>query len=609
MPLEENRVVHSAGDSLPNSSRKGREDFALEKHCLGKLLDSPEIARSASLVRFLSYICTKYFDGQAEEIREYAIAVEALGRREGTFDSRVDPIVRVTARSLRKKLAEYYAGEGASDPIRIVLPLGHYVPTFVPAEETLSNALSQETESDSEIDLAAESEEAFQAPDATSAESLLQPIAPAKATPATSVASSSAFLRFAASTAGKLLAAGLLLAAVFASGFFIGRERNSRAVVSDHPLSWGEPIWQDNFDGAANQLPDPAHWSYDAGGGGWGAKQEQFYCAPNSAHPCDPRHPNAFLDGSGHLVLRGQRGTDGTWTSARLTTRGLKEFQYGRIEIRLKMPVGKGLWPSIWMLGSNIQSTPWPDSGSFDFVENVALNSGSNGLGPSIIRSTIHGPHYYGANGLWHDFHLPNGARVDDGAFHTYGILWSPGMIQFYVDDPANIYFVANSSDIPEGSQWVFDHPFNLLMNLGIGGDWPGAPDATTPNPADMLVDYVRLYAIPHTPAPAIQWHATAITTGSTVASNVQLTAASYLGRVHLTCATEPATTSCSLATPIVNFADTLSQQDTITITTDSYTSTGRVTAPPGRYKLTLTATTISGDHSQLVVPFEVRAQ
>jgi hypothetical protein len=144
-------------------------------------------------------------------------------------------------------------------------------------------------------------------------------------------------------------------------------------------------------------------------------------------------------------------------------------------------------------------------------------------------------------------------------------------------------------------------------MNLGIGGDWPGNPDATTPNPADMLVDYVRVYKIPPVPAPSIEWRPVQVRSGSTVASNIQLHSAGYSGRVFLSCSTEPATALCSLATPTVNFTDTLSQQDTLTITTESWVGSNRVLAQPGHYTLTITATSISGDRSQLVVPFEIR--
>ncbi len=567
--------------------------FYTEREELRRVLDHPEIARSASLVRFLSFICNKYFEGQAEEIREYSIAVEALGRREASFDSRVDPIVRVTARALRKKLAEYYQSEGKDNLLRIVLPLGHYVPEFIPRPEPgSSSAPSLESEAE-DVDGEISPEALERPPD----EGALQLFA--------ARLRSIRWVRVA-----KLASVLAALAGVFVGGYLLGRRGEERPPVSSQPFQWGEPVWSDDFDGAALQQPDPSKWTFDVGSGGWGAKQLQTYCAANGDGPkgCNPRRPNAFLDGSGHLVMRAERTPDGTWTSARITTRGIKNFQYGRIEARLKLPVGTGLWPSFWMLGGDFQTVGWPASGSFDFIENVALNSGSNGLGPSVIRSTVHGPHYYGANGLWHDFRLPNGARVDDGGFHTYGAIWSPGMIQFYVDDPSNVYFVANASAVPEGGQWVFDHPFFVVMNLAVGGDWPGDPDATTPNPSEMMVDYVRYYKIPDVPAPSIQWQPVQIKAGSTVASNVILNAHGYSGRVFLSCSTEPANAVCSLASPVVNFSDTLSQQDTLTLSTDSFTSSGKVAAPPGRYKLTITATSISGDHSQLTVPFEVRA-
>jgi beta-glucanase (GH16 family) len=181
-------------------------------------------------------------------------------------------------------------------------------------------------------------------------------------------------------------------------------------------------------------------------------------------------------------------------------------------------------------------------------------------------------------------------------------------MVQFYVDDPANIYLVQDASDLPEGGEWVFDHPFYLIMNLAVGGDWPGNPDATTPNPAEILVDWVRAYAIPNVPAPSIQWQSVPVKAGSSMASIVTLHADDYSGRVHLACSTEPATASCALATTVVDFSNTLSQDDTLTISTDFFTDKGRIAAPLGRYKMTITATTVSGNHSQLTVPFEVKS-
>lgn len=565
----------------PSHGAPPASGFHEERQELEWLLNHPEISRSASLVRFLSFICNRYFEGESGEIREYSIAVEALGRKPASFDSHADPIVRVTARALRKKLREIYKTDGQNHKLQIVLPLGHYVPQFVRPAHAAEESASAETP---------------------------EPEAGSARTPANAVLS---LLTARGGLLWKSLLGVAALAAVFVAGFYFGQRTEPRPAAIHPGFQWGEPVWSDEFDAQGQQLPDPASWTYDVGNqSGWGNREIEIYCSPRSAspRPCDTRHPNAFLDGTGHLVLRAQRMPDGSWTSARITTRGLKDFQYGRIEARMKLPVGTGLWPSFWMLGADFATAGWPASGSVTMVENVSLSALTNGLGPQMIRSTVHGPRYYGPNGLWHDYKLPNGARVDDGNFHTYGIIWSPGMIQFYVDDPANVYLVQDVHDIPEGGVWVFDRPFYLVMNLAVGGDWPGNPDSTTPNPADMLVDYVRVYKIPRVPAPSIQWQPVEIKAGAAVASVITLQTQRYLGHVLLSCSTEPATATCSLGASVVNFSDTLSQQDTLTLSTDSFTDKGRMVAQPGRYKVTITATTISGDRSQLVQPFEVKA-
>ncbi len=586
-------------DSTPPETPSGPAmgpDFQEERAELERVLRDPEISRSTSLVRFLTFICNKYFEGQADEIREHSIAVEALGRRESSFDSHVDPIVRVTARALRKKLLEFYNKEGQGHPLQIVLPLGHYVPQFV-----------RHAESDVEAHAAGPDQTA---PASGAAQEVETPGAEAGA----GRKQARAALGLLRAHSKSILGFALLLAAVpaiFLAGFFLGRRSEPHLRPVPNSFKWGDPVWSDDFNGAAQQLPDPSKWTFDTGNqNGWGNHEMEIYCSPRGANPreCDPRRPNAFQDGAGHLVLRAERNAEGVWTSARITTRGLKDFLYGRIEARMKLPVGVGLWPSFWMLGADFDKLGWPASGSATIAENIALTPRTNSLGPTMIRATLHGPRYFGGNGLWRDFKLPDGARVDDGSFHTYGIIWSPGMIQFYVDDPANVFFVQDASGLPEGGEWVFDHAFYLIMNLAVGGVWPGNPDATTPNPSEMLVDYVRLYRIPTIPAPNIQWQAIEVKAGSSVASIISLRAPSYSGHVHLACSTEPATASCQLATSVVNFSDTLSQDDTLTISTDTFTDKGRMAAPPGRYKMTITATTISGDRSQLTAPFEVKA-
>jgi beta-glucanase (GH16 family) len=578
-------------------------NFDEEREELERVINYAAISRSASLVRFLSFICNKHFEGKAGEIREYTIAVEALGRKESNFDSQADPIVRVTARALRKKLAEYYENEGKDHRLQIILPLGHYVPQFV-------RRADQSAESDKSADLAlagqpqAEVENlddnktsAARSAEILGSEGQITPVR----TPA----------KFNWKTAWISAAIALFSSAVFVVGFLLGRRTDEHSGFNTESFKWGDPVWSDEFNGAAKQLPDPSQWTFDTGNNnGWGNQELEIYCSPNSGDTkeCKPRRPNAFLDGSGHLVLRAERNAEGVWTSARITTRGLKTFQYGRIEARMKLPVGAGLWPAFWMLGANFDTVGWPAAGSVDLAENVSVSSSSDGLGPSRIRSSLHGPNYFKANGLRHDLILPNGARVDDGSFHTYGVIWSPGMIQFYVDDPASIFFVADASKVPVGGEWVFDHPFYIFISLAVGGNWPGNPDATTPNPADVLVDYVRVYKIPAVPAPSIQCEPVQVKAGSAVASTISLRSQGGAGRVNLACSTEPATARCTLASSVVDFTNVRSQEDTLTISTDFFTDRGRLVAPRGSYKLTITATSVSGDRSQLTVPFEIKS-
>lgn len=586
MALEPTRTPGHA--SVPGLAPAGSlsaipAQFTVERQVLARVLEHLELNRSYSLVRFLSYICGKYFEGRQDEIREYSIAVDALGRKEGAFDSRIDPIVRVTARALRKKLAEYYENEGREDPMRIVLPLGHYIPRFIAAHDPVETPEINEPVEEPEEEPAA------------GLRGVLKHLG----------------LRLnllIGSRPGVAVAALLLVGLAFGGGYLLGHDHHTPVPTAGQAIDWGEPVWSDEFNGSAMQAPSSANWNYDVGGGGWGAKELQFYCPPSGGpNECNSQHPSVFQDGSGHLVLRAERNASGLWTSARMTTKGLHEFEYCRIEARMKFPVGKGLWPSFWMLGNNFPAVGWPESGSLDVVENVSADADSNGLGPTKIRSTIHGPQYSGANGLWRDFHFPNNGRVDDSSFHTYGVIRSPGMIQFYVDDPANVFFTVTPNDIPEDGKWVFDHPFFLVLNLAIGGDWTGSPNADTPNPADMLVEYVRAYKIPDLPAPSMQVPPIEVRSGSTAVTNVNISSQNYIGRVHLTCSAEPATAACSLASPVANFTDTLTQQDTLTITTGSLGSHGLATVPPGNYKITITATTMSGNHTRIVVPYRIK--
>jgi beta-glucanase (GH16 family) len=311
----------------------------------------------------------------------------------------------------------------------------------------------------------------------------------------------------------------------------------------------------------------------------------EYYCGPvgdpGNQSPCTQK-ANAYLDGSGHLAIRAIRvsstiaPSSNSWTSARLKTSDFATFQYGRIESSMMLPAGAGLWPAFWALGTNINSAGWPGCGEQDFMENVPVSAGQ---GPTIVSSTLHGPTYSGSGGIGKTFEFPRREQVNT-AYHAYGAIWSPYMIQFYVDSPSNVFFVKTADEVPGGtSKWAFNHPFFLLLNLAVGGtgSWPGPPDSSTPSPAVMLVDYVRHYtASPLTPpslgTPRLMTVKAGATSGNT--STVRLTSTSDIGRVYLSCATNAAKASCAITSDdtlnihTVDFSKSLTPTATVSIAT-----------------------------------------
>ena len=252
-------------------------------------------------------------------------------------------------------------------------------------------------------------------------------------------------------------------------------------------------VWSDEFNASSGTYPDSTKWNYDTGNSGFGNPEIEDYCTPGSgAAPCVAGNPNAYQDGNGNLVIQARKDSSGNWTSARLKTQGKHQFTYGRIEARMKLPVGDGFWPAFWMLGANIGSVGWPQCGEDDIMEWVQSYS------PTTTSSTTHGPGYSGGSGIGARYTFPNGGRVDDGSYHTYGLTWSPNLLQYYRDSPSNVFLTITPSSIPSGSQWVYNNsPFFLLLNLAIGnGGFPGGTDGTTPSTATMLVDYVRVYQL-----------------------------------------------------------------------------------------------------------------
>lgn len=243
--------------------------------------------------------------------------------------------------------------------------------------------------------------------------------------------------------------------------------------------------FSDEFSRPARSPIDASKWTAETGGHGWGNQELQYYT--NLVE-------NAYHDGRGSLVIKAIRITSPAkldcwygqcqYTSARLITKQKFEQKFGRFEARIKIPGGRGMWPAFWLLGNNIDSVGWPKCGEIDVMENI-------GREPSTVHGTIHGPGYSGPNSIGAPYGSKN-KQVFAADFHVYAAEWTEGSISFYVD--RNLYKTLKPEDIPQGTTWVYDHPFFLILNLAIGGPWGGNPDGTTVFPGMMLVDYVRVY-------------------------------------------------------------------------------------------------------------------
>lgn len=234
-----------------------------------------------------------------------------------------------------------------------------------------------------------------------------------------------------------------------------------------------ELVWQDEFDGP--EL-DRTNWTFDIGGNGWGNQEWQAYT---------DKPENVRIE-EGMLVIEAREDptlpAGRPYSSARLKTQGLHSWTYGRIEARMKLPYGQGIWPAFWMLGDNNKG--WPASGEIDILEHI-------GREPTNIYGTVHAPGYSGGDGVGGSLTLPEGTLYDD--FHVYAIEWEANEIRWYFDDQE--FLKLTPADVP--SDWIFDHEFFLIMNVAVGGRWPGYPNDTTVFPQFLLVDYVRVYQRP----------------------------------------------------------------------------------------------------------------
>ncbi|WP_328777112.1 family 16 glycosylhydrolase [Streptomyces goshikiensis] len=239
--------------------------------------------------------------------------------------------------------------------------------------------------------------------------------------------------------------------------------------------------FSDEFDGPAGSAVDGAKWQIETGDN-VNNHERQYYTAGNR---------NAALDGQGHLVITARRENPANYacwygrceyTSARLNTAGKFTTQYGHVEARMKVPRGQGMWPAFWMLGNDIGQVGWPASGEIDVMENV-------GFEPGTVHGTLHGPGYSGSGGIGAGYSLPGGQAFAD-AFHTFAVDWSPNKVTWSVD--GTVYQTRTPADLG-GRAWAFNKPFFLILNLAVGGYWPGDPDGSTPFPRQLVVDHVRV--------------------------------------------------------------------------------------------------------------------
>lgn len=236
-----------------------------------------------------------------------------------------------------------------------------------------------------------------------------------------------------------------------------------------------EKAWQDEFNGTALDLTS---WSFDVGGSGWGNNELQYYT--------NNRPENLYLS-DGKLIIQARKEAflGSAYTSSRIITKGKREFTFGRIDIRAKLPVTKGIWPALWMLGKKIDQTSWPACGEIDIMELV-------GTEPNKVHGTMHWASasssttrvQYGTS-----YTLPTGTFADK--FHVYSLVWEADKIEIFMDD---ISYCKFDKSRVGAAAYPFNEPFFLLFNVAVGGQWPGPPDATSVFPQQMVVDYVRVF-------------------------------------------------------------------------------------------------------------------
>lgn len=243
-------------------------------------------------------------------------------------------------------------------------------------------------------------------------------------------------------------------------------------------------VWSDEFDGPAGTRVDTTRWRYDTGDGcpgvcGWGNSEREFYTSDTA---------NIALNGQGQLAITARVATDSIpcyygrcqYTSAKITTRGKKSVVPGRVEARIKLAAGQGLWPAFWLLGDNIGTVGWPTGGELDIMEN-------KGSQTTMTSSAVHGPGYSGNTPFAHVY-----APVTTTDYHVYAVEWDGQSIRYFVD--GNQHYIVTRANVGQYGSWVFDQSFYVILNLAVGGHFDGNPQSDAIFPATILIDWVRVY-------------------------------------------------------------------------------------------------------------------
>lgn len=247
------------------------------------------------------------------------------------------------------------------------------------------------------------------------------------------------------------------------------------------PSEQFELVWSDEFEGPAGRAPDTSVWSFDIGvgpnGDGWGNNQLEF---------TTDQPGNVSLDGEGNLAIKAREEAFAgrSYTSARIKTEGRFSQRYGRVEARIRLPRGQGIWPAFWMLGDDFAEVGWPRTGEIDIME-------YRGQETKVVLGSVHGPGYSGAEAITRSYRLETEGGFDDD-FHVFAVEWDPSRIAWWVDD--EVYSILTARDVLARGDWVFDKPFFIILNIAVGGSFVGPVGPETTFPQTMLVDYVRVY-------------------------------------------------------------------------------------------------------------------